>query len=259
MSWGDWYDVWRTFGTRNLPAFVHARLARRPVAFSTTVGATRLELRAGTSDTNVYDQVFTRQEYAFPCHREVLTIIDGGANIGLSSLFFADRFRRARILAVEPEVSNVAVLRRNTRHLDRIVPVHAAIGPVDGLVDVIDDGHGHWAFRTWSDPAGRRGRIVASVGAVNIPTLMRTYGIEFVDILKLDIEGAEKEVFENCADWIDRVGMVVVELHDRGRPGCTAAFQHATAGFDRHWVQGELTCAARGSLMAPTAVRRDAG
>jgi hypothetical protein len=40
MSWGDWYDVWRMFGTRSLPAFVHAKLARRPIAFSTTVGLT---------------------------------------------------------------------------------------------------------------------------------------------------------------------------------------------------------------------------
>lgn len=58
-----------------------------------------------------------------------------------------------------------------------------------------------------------------------------------IDLLKLDIEGSEKELFEdpNCHRWLSRMKMIFVELHDRLKPGCTAAMEKAIApyGFER--------------------------
>ena len=54
--------------------------------------------------------------------------------------------------------------------------------------------------------------------------------LESIDILKVDIEGAEKEVFETC-DWIDAINCLMIETHDRFKPGSSAAVDAVTAEF----------------------------
>ena len=68
---------------------------------------------------------------------------------------------------------------------------------------------------------------------VSIDTLRREHGIDRIDLLKLDIEGAELDVLSASDSWMHAVGAVVVELHDRFRPGCTRAFVDATRDFVR--------------------------
>ena len=62
--------------------------------------------------------------------------------------------------------------------------------------------------------------------------LLKWSGLSKIDILKLDVEGAEKDIFEsaNCGKWLDCVRQIVVELHDRIVPGCSEALEHATEG-----------------------------
>lgn len=74
---------------------------------------------------------------------------------------------------------------------------------------------------------------------------MAEFGIDYVDVLKIDIEGAEREVFKTCSPWIKKVGTIVIELHDRFVPGCTDCFREATADFPFHRERGELTIVAR--------------
>ena len=61
----------------------------------------------------------------------------------------------------------------------------------------------------------------------------------------MDIEGAEKEVFENASSWISRVGVVEVEMHDRLKPGCSQAVYGATKGFDHEFRKGETVFLVR--------------
>ena len=65
-------------------------------------------------------------------------------------------------------------------------------------------------------------------------------GLKFVDILKIDIEGAEKEVFENSVKWINKVGVIMAELHDNIKAGCSNAFFEATREFHGAFSQGEI-------------------
>ena len=68
---------------------------------------------------------------------------------------------------------------------------------------------------------------------------MQRLTIPFIDLLKVDIEGAEKEVFGTC-DWIGSVRCLVIELHDRFKPGCREAVSSATRGFSK-FESGETT------------------
>jgi isoaspartyl peptidase/L-asparaginase-like protein (Ntn-hydrolase superfamily) len=60
--------------------------------------------------------------------------------------------------------------------------------------------------------------------SLTIEELMESYGLNFIDILKIDIEGAEKEVFSNSPPWLAKIGMIAIELHDKIKIGCNRSF-----------------------------------
>ncbi len=202
-------------------------------------------LRLKTSDLNAYDKVFLQHDYAFPVSATPSVIVDAGANIGFASIYFARKYPQARILAIEPELSNFRLLERNVQPFKNVVPVHAALWREDTTMDVVDPGIGHWGFQVTTDAAGRR---VETVEALSVPTLMRRYGVDHIDIFKVDIEGAEKELFESAEGWINRVGSIMIELHDRLKPGCTETFSRAAAGFPVEEKKGENIFRARKPL-----------
>ena len=84
-------------------------------------------LRAGTSDVNVFEQIFVNREYDFKLHNYPGLIIDGGANIGLASIRFANKFPRAEIIAVEPDNSNFEMLIKNTANYENIRLIKSGI------------------------------------------------------------------------------------------------------------------------------------
>jgi FkbM family methyltransferase len=199
----------------------------------------RLALRLGTTDVGVFMQVFVYDQYGVGLARAPSVIVDAGANVGMSAVYFAQRHPDAKIIAIEPEPENFRLLVRNARPFPNIVPVQAALWNHDGTVAIHDTGRGGWGMRVAEDAAG------AAVKSIRLDTLLRDHGITHVDLLKVDIEGAECEVFEDAATWIDRVSVVCTELHDGFRPGCSEIFERATNGFPLRWQRGELTCVAR--------------
>ncbi len=70
------------------------------------------------------------------------------------------------------------------------------------------------------------------VKAITIAEILDQSGADRIDILKLDIEGAEKEVFSNDTDWLEKVDLMIIELHDHDKPGCSAAVYSAISRHD---------------------------
>jgi FkbM family methyltransferase len=173
------------------------------------------------------------------------TIVDAGANIGLTSVFFARRFPEATILAVEPEESNHSVMLRNVAPYPNVVPIRAALWGEDAVIHVENPGLGKWGFRT----RGTSREAIGTVRGMTIDTLMREHGMGYLDILKLDIEGSERKVLSASSSWIDRVGMIVAEMHDRYEGGCSRAFYKATSEFEWEWTKGENLFAVRGGMV----------
>jgi FkbM family methyltransferase len=208
-------------------------------------GPVRLRLR--TSDVSVYKDVLVRREYEIPMD-EVRTIVDAGANIGMASIYYANRFPSAKIMAVEPQRDNYALLVRNVSPYPNIVPVHAALWKFDGeirlgLPENDCSPYARWAFTVM--PSGKE-----VVRAVSMRTLMREAGFTSVDLLKVDIEGGEMELFQND-EWVNRVSCVMIELHDRIRPGCRKIVTRALRDFGSA-EHGELTIFRRHHLKATT-------
>lgn len=204
-------------------------------------------IRVRTSDYFCYLQVFAAHEYELATRWQPRTIIDAGANIGLASIYFASEFPESRIISIEPERGNFELLRQNATPYPKIEPILAALWSEDADIDVCDIGNGAWGFVTQAkDARGSRGtRVHHTVRGITVSRLLEEFGIDYVDILKIDIEGSEKEVFADATDWLKQVGVLIIETHDWMKPGCAQAVADATGDFQHRWQQGENQVLAR--------------
>ena len=191
-------------------------------------GRPPVAVRTDQTDVSIFEQVFVERQYdvPLPLSRPRL-IIDAGANVGYASVFFAQKYPSARILAVEPEASNFALLVRNTRPYANVTPIQAALWSRAVPLEIENPEGGHWAFRMREaspESAGAR-------PAVTVPQLMARAEAEAVDLLKIDIEGGEKALFAGeSVPWLRQVGALLIELHDEIQPGCAQVFYQALRG-----------------------------
>lgn len=236
------------FGVRGLWLAAADRVGLGAVTVTPGEVGHAITLRMGTSDFANYRGVMWSGEYDFPYPGAPRTIVDAGAYVGFASIWFAQRYPDATIVAVEADAENYAALCRNTRALPQVTPVHAALWNEPAELSVVDRGGDRWSLRTSDDTAGPRRGVVP---AVTVDGLLEAHGLDRVDILKVDIEGAETRVFADADRWIDRIGAIVMEQHDRFVPGCSEAVRAAATGFDVAIERGEHLFFAR----APHAAR----
>lgn len=203
-----------------------------------------LSMRIDDSDIRVFKQIFVDNEYdSLNLPETANTIVDLGANIGLSALFFVKKYPNAHIVAVEPDTVNFEFMKRNLEdYSNHVALLQAAIWPSDGEVSLVEhdesnEGLGAWGYRTETLTESAE----ASVSAISIPTLMNQFSMDFIDILKVDIEGAEYELFEkDYESWLDKVGMIIIETHDRFKPNSEAMVRNALNGrFTELPLKGE--------------------
>jgi FkbM family methyltransferase len=127
-------------------------------------------------------------------------------------------------------------LRTNASPYPNIRVLQAALWDRDGQVQLFDPGSGHHGFQVQANTRTDRN---GSVQAFRVDTLMQQMGWSSLDLLKIDIEGAEREVFEDSPRWMGVVNACMAELHDHLKPGCSASFGRAVAGFEGRAVKGE--------------------
>ena len=213
-------------------------------------------IRGKTSDEYVYDDIFCRGEYAISVETPPVRIIDAGANIGLASVYFANQYPDATIIAIEPELANYTLLVQNTKNYPNVIPLQVALWDTITELNLFDSGLGSWAFMVGEDSAQNQLSVpVVHEGhltkTITIEKILEDYNMNEIDILKMDIEGAEKEVFESSAAWIKKVKSLIIELHERYKAGCNRAFYNNTNGFDHEWQRGEDIFLTRGKFILP--------
>ena len=240
------------FGAGGLFLGAKARILRRQIEVSVKHAALLhpLYLRLRTTDVASCREILIRGQYECHLDRTPRVIVDGGANIGLAAVFYANRYPGARIIALEPESSNYTMLRKNVAPYPNVSAVQAALWSSNTEVDLIDLDARHTTFQTRETAVASK-RALARVKAITIDRLIRDFDIDWIDLLKIDIEGAEKDVFEFPERWISRVGVVAVELHDYIRPGSTETVRAATRDFSLMWQHGETSYWARKGLASP--------
>lgn len=220
---------------------------------------TSIHLRLGTSDTKVFSQIFADNDYnlrrlnrwneirgvydGLVAQAATPLILDCGANIGLSALYFAKNWPKAHIIAVEPEHDNYRLLCRNLAGHANAQSVQAAVGSEDGVVKIANPDSCAWMHQTERVASD----TVDAIKALSIHSLMAQApaGQNYRPfIAKIDIEGFESDLFSKNTAWIDLFPLVIIELHDWMLPGRGTwnTFLRAIAPLDRDFVQiGENT------------------
>ncbi len=201
-------------------------------------GSTALVLRPGSSDLGTFDEVFVGGVYDGVVRHapETGTIIDLGANIGLASLFFLLRFPRARLLAIEPAPDNFALLTRNLAPFSArgcAVTRRAALWGADQPVTFSTAAAGRFDSGTIGEQpdAAASDAAEAEVPGMSMPAILAHAGFDTVDLLKVDVEGAERHLFAGGDEWLDRVGCLAVEFHGTARAECGFDAVVARHGF----------------------------
>lgn len=188
--------------------------------------------RPKSSDVHTFREIFLREEYAIKLPDNVIPkiIIDAGANIGFTTLFFAKCYPTARIISLEPDQKNFELLKKNTLGYPNITPILAALWNKKGTIEIMDRGYGVRGFMVENSNSTN---TVASMSSTTLAELILEYKIQTIDILKMDIEGSEKEVFSvDTEKWLPITKCLVIELHDRMKPGCSQAVFNALSHYN---------------------------
>lgn len=237
---------WNIAGINGLYTYVMSKLSKSLVsqklhAIDKKLLKSPIYLRIPSSDILTYWQVFVDNEYKVNVNREPKVIIDAGANIGLASIYFSNLFPSSTIIALEPEQSNFEILQKNIAPYKNIIAVQAALWNENKKINLVDPGLGNSGFMTESNTDGQNtfGAQIHQIAGMTVNRIMEEYQLDYIDLFKIDIEGAEHEVFLSSADWIQNVGSMIVELHERMKPGCNQSFNDAVKDFDGKWTQGE--------------------
>lgn len=198
-----------------------------------------LFLRPGTSDLSAFLQIFTHRQYECLSYvKNPELIVDCGANVGYASAYLLNRYPTARVIAIEPDPENVEICRMNLFPYGTRARILAA---------AIWDHPARLAIRR--NPAGREWSTQVAeaspdhsgvVRGMDMASIFDLGGGHDVDLLKIDIEGAELQIFgSDAAKWLRKVKNIAVELHSEES---RQALFRALADFDYgNFCFGELT------------------
>lgn len=185
----------------------------------------RIKLRKKpSSDILVFDQIYCFREYQpvvedYKQHfgqnpNQNVNIIDAGSNIGLTSLFFSEHFEKPSIIAIEPDRANFGMLGFNLQSAEgKIVKINGAVWCKNTFIKIVNDfrDQSDWAFRV--EESADEGDIQA----FTINQLAADHGFDIIDILKIDIEGSEKQIFDpqlSDLSFLERTKCIAIEIHD---------------------------------------------
>lgn len=195
-------------------------------------------IRAHTSDEFTFQQIFLQHEYEFQEETKPNYLLDAGANTGLAAIYFANRYPGVKIVCLEPEEGNFQILKKNIAAWPDITAVQGGLWRKSGHLKIVDLGLDNWGFTIKEIEQQDEN----SITAFSMQDLMRHTSVSRFDWIKMDIEGSEKEVLEapDAAEWLDSCNMLVIELHDRMKPGTSASLFRMVSGrrFDFD-VKGE--------------------
>ena len=213
----------------NRPVPVRSKHLKHPVFF-----------RPGSSDLNVFHQIFVEREYhCLDDLKNVQLILDLGANVGYSSAYFLSKFPESFVVAVEPDPANFSALERNLRPYNgRCKLVRAAVWSEKTklFLDVTTLG----AKSEWGRKVAAAPLSDIEVDAIDIKSLVSLVPHTRISLLKMDIEGAEREVLsKNVEPWLSLVDAFAIEVHGKE---CEDALQTAIGGYNfKLSTSGELT------------------
>jgi FkbM family methyltransferase len=154
----------------------------------------------------MYDEIFNKEIYRFQTQTEIPVLIDCGANIGLSTIYFKTLYPKSQITSFEPDKKIFDILDDNIKssRFDGITLINKGLSKESGHVSFFSEGADGGRIAVESDK-----KHLATVEV----TRLSPYLNKHVDFLKIDIEGSEVNVIEECKDHLKNVDNIFIEYH----------------------------------------------
>lgn len=177
-------------------------------------------LRNRTSDINLFYEIILNNEYNISFNTNIKNVIDGGANIGLFAILVANKYPNSKIICIEPDIDNFNILLKNTKNYPNIFCENKGLWNAKTRLKVYDKFKmGKWGLIVEEDT------INGTIDAISIDYITDKYQLTQIDLLKIDIESSEYELFSaNYSHWLNLTKNIVIELHDGLKKGCSRVF-----------------------------------
>ena len=189
-----------------------------------------LYLRNNTSDIDVFYQVFGFKQYLLKKKIDPTVIIDCGAHVGYSAVYFASTFPNATVIAIEPDRQNFELLLKNTAYYQNVKCLNAGVWKHAAELETIEYAGRGWATKTKAAEVVKK----SNVPGLGVSDILSKFELNKIDIIKIDIEGSEIELFEigYYESWLNKTSILIIELHDRIRKGCSKSLFTAMSKFN---------------------------
>ena len=172
-------------------------------------GGPRTLVVSDYGELQVMRDIVLDEEYAVE-GAEPRTVLDLGANIGLASAWFRERYPDARVIAVEPDPATFSKLERNLGGDDGVTLVNLAVSSTSGEVALFRPAG--YSVGSSLRASGGSQAGAARIRACTLDELWAELGLEGLDLLKLDVEGAELDVLDGFSH-LGSVRAIVGEAH----------------------------------------------
>ena len=180
--------------------------------FADPIGRIKLKLRNNKgADSFIFSELFLHNYYDLRLPREPRNILDLGANIGLTAIFWNRTYPRTKLACVEPMPNNLEILKWNiAENKVDVTVLEGAVAVADGdiYMEIADKDFGHQVATGASS-----GKETLKVNGFSMPTIFRHLGWSEIDLLKVDIEGYEAYLLREDREWLRQVNHMILELH----------------------------------------------
>lgn len=215
-----WAEGWRgrAAAVRALIGYAASPSTRDPSAVPVALGPVRFHVRPGRAEIGAVREVWVDRVYdRLPefTGGPGWTVVDAGAHIGTFTVRQAFRVRPGgRVVAVEPNPAAFAQLEAHIRlnRLDNVGAVCRALSDVEGAARFAVSPRGPMASKMLEEgePVPADWELI-SVPSTTLDRLSREQGLDRIDLLKIDVEGAELRVLAGGGDTVDRTRRIIVE------------------------------------------------
>ena len=205
LGFKDGFKIYFLNPNKNKEYQIHLKCAKYP-----------FYIRGNSSDKLVVDQVFYQKDYDISLDFDPKVILDCGANIGLASIFFKNKYPNSTVISIEPEKDNFSILTKNLMPYNNIYSEKKGLWSESCNLEIIQgEDNLPWSF--YVKPTAIKADN--TIEAISIFEIIKEYKLKEIDILKIDIEGSEENLFEkNVEEWLPFVKVIIIELHDRFMP-----------------------------------------
>ena len=193
--------------------------------------AKRIFIRTYAGDIDIFYEIFYKEIYQLPNNLNKNLVIDAGANVGFAALFFLKLMPGATIHCIEPDPDNFTFLKKNLEaeiENGKVKLIMAGLSGSDGVMNLASN-----SLKYNSNLVELPVEDAVHVITYSAGTFLKTFVPGKVDLLKMDIEGAEESIFENDVSWLNNVDQLLIEFHsDKIKEMCFEKLQSKNFYFE---------------------------